>query len=46
MSDMQTTITVLALAGLAASVAIEMLKTRRENRRWKEHMRRLSEEVA
>ncbi len=46
MSDLQTTITILALAGLAASVAIELLKTRKENRRWKEHMRRLSEEIA
>lgn len=46
MSDIQTTITILALTGLIASVAIELLKTRKENRRWREHMRRLSEEVA
>lgn len=46
MSELQTTITILALTGLVASVAIEMFKTRKENRRWKEHMRRLGEEIA
>lgn len=45
MSDMQTIVILLALAGLVSSVCIELARERRENRQWREHMRRIGEEL-
>jgi len=45
MSDMQTIIVLLSLAGLVSSVLIELARERREDRLWREHLDRLEEDV-
>lgn len=44
MSDMHTIFILLALAGLASSVIIELARSRRETRLWEEHLRRIGQE--
>ncbi|WP_449246206.1 hypothetical protein [Desulfarculus baarsii] len=45
MSDVQTIIVLLSLAGLVSSVLIELARERREDRLWREHLSRLEEDA-